>query len=373
MKARIGVSLVIFAVAAVLPARELAGRQVLERVISGAPQCERCTLTMRHVATLGSPNDAVLLPAWLLIPPGRTRDGRFLVDGFTHSEVLVFTPSGSLARVVGRAGQGPNEFPRASKRYLAARGDSTYVLGSGRLFVLDSTLTEVRRMNVPLAPHYAVLGDGSIVVMREQYNSDSSLRVTVHGARGELTAAFAVREALARADACSSCKSISLAAADDRGGFWILHSNGFVLARWESDGRHVETIRIAGSPWHTQWLSEMRGGWASPDDRMPALEVRRRSDGLLLVSGRGSTSPKRTPLPAAQLPRSSAAAAIMAMEPDMDQAFDIVDPGRGVLATMRVRQRSFMLMQDGRHMARLIESPDGLTQLEIWEVVFTRG
>jgi hypothetical protein len=61
------------------------------------------------------------------------------------------------------------------------------------------------------------------------------------------------------------------------------------------------------------------------------------------------------------------------MEPDMDQAFDIVDPGRGVLATMRVRQRSFMLMQDGRHMARLIESPDGLTQLEIWEVVFTRG
>jgi hypothetical protein len=57
----------------------------------------------------------------------------------------------------------------------------------------------------------------------------------------------------------------------------------------------------------------------------------------------------------------------------MDQGVEIANPARGALATTRIQQRGFRLMYDVRHAMRVVESPDGITQMEIWELVFSPG
>jgi hypothetical protein len=57
----------------------------------------------------------------------------------------------------------------------------------------------------------------------------------------------------------------------------------------------------------------------------------------------------------------------------MDQGVEIANPARGALATTRIQQRGFRLMYDGCHAMRVVESPDGITQMEIWELVFSPG
>jgi hypothetical protein len=343
-----------------------------ERVIGGAQQCASCTLTARHVVTLGSASDSVFLSEGTLIPPGIAPDGSYLTDGTTSTNILVFDAAGKLRRVVGRFGQGPNEFPRGFKWFFPARLDTTYVIVNGRVFVLDGNLGESRRMPVPQAPGYVVMGNGGIATV-QRYDLNTALIVNVVAANGARTSEIKVRDAYTVPELCSRCKAVSLTAANQPDQFWLLHSNGFLLQRWASDGRLVESVRVQGSPWHDEWLRIMRTGWGGPDDRMPALEVRRRSDGLLLVSAQGPTSARDAPDTRSTKMTRSMAANFMALERGLDQVFVILDPARGTLATTRLQQRGFRLMHDGRHAMRLIESTDGVVQFEIWELVFAPG
>jgi hypothetical protein len=344
--------------------------QVAERVLPGSPVCAQCSLTARLVATLGSPGDSVLLSDWPL-SVGLTLRGHFLADDVTQTSVAVFSDRGDLTRVIGRSGQGPNEFPRATKWFLNRTGDSLYIVANGRVFVYGPELTEARRFSIPIVPRYAVLPNGSVAQLPTA-STDSAMSVAVHSASGQPLSRFIVRPR-SSAPGCRSCRYTTLSAAQGANEFWLLHSDQYRLERWSSSGVHIESVRIEGSDWRDAWLAEMRNGWGGPTGaRVPGLEVARRADGLLLVTAQGPAASGGSPTGAGRpFPRSMAGLAAQ-QEPGLDQVFDIIDPQRGVLASTRIANRGFVLMADGRHAMRPIEHSSGITQVEIWELVLQR-
>jgi hypothetical protein len=344
--------------------------QAADRVLSGSPLCPVCTLSLRRIALLGSDSDSTLLsdmPFSVGVLPGP----RFLADGISRSELLLFDAAGRLRRVIGRKGQGPNEFPQSAKSLIPTRGDSIYVLAEGQAFVYTQDLREARRFVIPLVPHFTALGDGSIAWFPPMFR-DSSLSLGIVSAEGRRGEVFNVRPSSAGADPCMPCRHVSMAPASNPRELWVLHSGGYRLQRWRTDGTLLEVITIANSPWRNSWLDEMRRGWGNPANMAPVLHVRSRPDGLLLVSAQGPSATPRSARAAPPRP-GSLVAQFLSEETGLDQVFDIVDPRRGVLASTRVTQRGFLMTHDGRYVIRLVEASSGITQVEVWEVVFAGG
>jgi hypothetical protein len=257
-----------------------------------------------------------------------------------------------------------------AKWLIPARRDSLYVIGAGLAIVYTPDLREARRFTVPAYPHYTVLGDGTIAWLPPMFMSDS-LVLGFASADGRRGPRLALRAAPDGPDACMPCLHFSMAPASIDDELWLLQSGQYRLQRWTKDGVLRETIRIANSPWRDRWLSEMRAGWGNPNNRAPVLHVRRRPDGLLLVSAQGPTAtPWSGPRPRPD-PR-SLVSQFLAAERDLDQVFEIVDPVRGVLASTRVTHRGFHMIHDGRYVIRLVEASSGIMQIEVWELVLTR-
>ncbi len=128
-------------------------------------RCAACTIELRHVATLGSASDSVLLERTpILARDSRGRTFATVVDaGF--QPIIVYSPDGRVERTIGREGKGPGEYTRVEALAMMP-GDSVVLAHSTvGLTVYSPDGQYVRGGQLFARPdHIVPIADGRFVV-----------------------------------------------------------------------------------------------------------------------------------------------------------------------------------------------------------------
>ncbi len=121
------------------------GQQAPSRV-PYVPSCRTCAIELTKLATIGSPDDSVLMRG-LIARDGQGRFHAVAHDGFS---MLVYDRQGRLVKSVGRQGQGPGEFGGrlGILNFTIGNGDTLFVATQGRMSVFDANHTFVRSWNL---------------------------------------------------------------------------------------------------------------------------------------------------------------------------------------------------------------------------------
>lgn len=142
-------------------------------VISGAPTCEECEITLEPIASLGGPSDPTSVRTDAMVEGcgvGRLAGGDFVVASLVGGgPLLVYAPDGSLRRTIGRNGAGPGEFG-PDRRFTVGPGDTLTVIDETNARVEFITALGEHLRSFPLpgrTGQFSRLPDGSILLHRK--------------------------------------------------------------------------------------------------------------------------------------------------------------------------------------------------------------
>jgi hypothetical protein len=126
----------------------VADSQPVARRIAIQPACARCTIDIVRVASLGSPQDSVLIAPF----PAVTRDsrGRYYVLSIDRRQLIAFDSRGKYLRAFGQSGQGPGEIAASRiTRFAVGSGDTLLVAQGSRLVIFDPSYQGTRTLILP--------------------------------------------------------------------------------------------------------------------------------------------------------------------------------------------------------------------------------
>jgi hypothetical protein len=361
--------------------RDLVAQETTRRSISGNPTCPTCRLEVRRLFTLGSPTDPVLLRDFF---PTVAVDesGNFFVSA-AGGTFVVFDSTGAYVREAGRLGDGPGEFGRGSTEIFTVSPDTIIVLAGQQVLNLNRRWEERSRFSQPaltrlMARSIAALPDGSIIYTgneparnRLQTGPDTNRQLLhVFSPNGEAVSRIAGMDV--SGDFCLSCEVLVLSRATAPGEFWSLRADEYLLQRWRKDGTLLETIAVSGSPWFTRWIAMTSNPPAMQPRWAPAMLLNTRKDGLLVVGSYGPSADYPAALARAVPPPPRDRMAYMAQVAlRQASAFDIVDPGRGVLASTVIERMDIRPISPD-YAIRWLQHPSGIMQIEVWRIEFSR-
>ena len=236
--------------------------------IPNAATCQHCSISFRHIATLGRMEDEVsIMPFSQLAMDSR---GRFLVAPIgVNGEVAVFAPGGAFRGTIGRSGQGPGELARI--RYLAVTpGDSLLVLDAMMLtlFTPDGDYVRSRRLpNGVQGFRFISLGDGRVL-----FNNYRQSRP----AFGLLDETYAEVRFFGRTIATLDLDSLQyvLALGGDGDVIVAQQNYGYVIEVWDTTGTFKSRL-VRKVEWFPSWtrepISRERPGPVVPQEPKPRI------------------------------------------------------------------------------------------------------
>ena len=329
--------------------------------ISSAPACGGCSIELTRVATLGQPDDSLLLGPQSL-DVATDGGGRFVAVASTHDRLLVFDSTGALVRSVGRHGQGPGEFT-VIQGVRSATGDSVYVAARGLpTRVLTPNLEAARAIQTrsgldtpDVFRRAAFLRSGDIVAQ-----SDPGTAQVLRG-DGSVVRTLTMPTGT-RAEACTQCERRWFSASAEPGRFWTTVSNRFEIDQFDVQGRHhVRLMRRAD--WFRPWRED--APFEDPNARVGAM--RESADGLLWIAVY-VPDPARTPMTAEDSLRSISH---LMVDRQNDVVLEVIDPRSGrLLASRRLPGTIGFIGRDLLFTSG--EDPDGVVSLTVWRVAVRR-
>lgn len=226
-----------------------------EVVIAGEPSCASCSVSLRHVASLGdSAGPGVLsltnFPWSRLV--GQLQNGEFVVAGAVGaSGVLVFPRKGGApSRSLGRLGQEPGELS-SRIRLAVGKSDELYVMDDGnrRITVLDATGSHLRSFPLPGGRFrdFMPLPDGSVIAHRRPSGPDRESKLDTHPFHVFPTTDLeAATTSLGRYETDAPHLETWLVGARNQGGLWTALSARYVLHGMTPSGEpDVVLVRTA--------------------------------------------------------------------------------------------------------------------------------
>ena len=244
-----------------------------DRSLPLTPVCPSCQLELEPLLTFDSREDShALVP----LVQGLTFDARrrvWMAMG-ARGPVHVFGANGELEGTVGRQGQGPGEF--TAPMAVVAFGDSVAVFdpGSGLVSIFDMELGFARSIRVPGQVFRGVAGEGSVVIENGSIQTreaagypfhvlDLSTGEVLRSFGGEPGGAFGPRD-LPLMVGFIDRDPVS-------GDVWTSLRHRPVLQRWDSSGRHIETVELEMA-WFPQGLrASIRTPSTPPDAAISGL------------------------------------------------------------------------------------------------------
>jgi hypothetical protein len=209
--------------------------------------CKACRVTITRLGTFGEDDRTQLgFIGTGAASIARSDDGTLYFGMLSASrpELYVFEPSGKLARMVGRAGDGPGEF-RLIRSIALGNTDTLFVFDQTRrvsVFAPNGTL--VRSGNVPLVVEQAVVfSNGSIVGMGSRATPEHvGLPLHLIDARGESIRAFGDTRPIVDPQAPVSNRRV-IAPSGSSGTVWSARIREYLIERWDTAGTLQQIVR----------------------------------------------------------------------------------------------------------------------------------
>jgi hypothetical protein len=221
----------------------------VEREIPPVAACENCTISLRHVATLGRMEDEVSIMRSSKLAMD-SHDRFFIAPLGVTGEVAVYDPSGSFAGTIGRSGRGPGELGRV-RHVVITPGDSLLVLDAMRLTLFSPTGDFVRGRQLPNGVQgfrYLALDDGRVLFNNYRQS---------HPALGLLDETYAEVRFFGRTISTRDLDSLQymLALSPDGDVFAAQVNYGYVIEVWDTTGTFKHRF-VRKVDWFPPWSME---------------------------------------------------------------------------------------------------------------------
>jgi hypothetical protein len=227
--------------------------------------CQECDVSLMHVVTLGDLDGPGAIGPLSTI--AMMADGRYAVGSdVSDSEIVVFSPDGRTATVIGREGDGPGEFRFV--RWVRTFGGNLHVFDArARRHTVFSPHLQVFRtssfMGSPLGG--VVVVNDSTVVMNSHIRTRERVGFLLHvfDGSGNLTRSFAEEQTGYRFEAPGATywRAVS---SSSRGGVWSARMTSYRIDEWSLDGTLLRSF-AGGAP----WFVEHDGRSGAPDPSKP--------------------------------------------------------------------------------------------------------
>jgi hypothetical protein len=377
---RLGALVWLGALAAAGATRAIGNDDILIDASSG-PSCRKCSIELTRVVSLGRRNDAEFPTFRTISTVVRDRAGGYVVkSGSSETSILVYGPTGSLLRTLGRAGGGPGEY-RSIDAIAAGLADSVLVYHSGlRLTVLTPELQFGR---IETLPEIVVgLGvpfpDGSMMIpYLGHLPPRPGLPLHMVSPDGQFIRSFGAEHPQID-PRCAVCSRRFVTASVQPGTFWSHPINAYVLEKWDTAGKLERRISVIGSPWFRSWADRSRTT-ASPLYVRPVPELRSLFEdqqrrlwvtGVVAAADWHEEAPPEVRLPTdnrGRLPAEHALPRIL--DGKYTTQVDVLDPAsRRVVATARFEHVVLHDMGDGYFYSIREDPTDGFAILDIWRL-----
>lgn len=217
------------------------GAQAQETVpVPDEPACS-CWLEAELVTTLRDDDGRAGLSNPLVVE--RTAGGQYLVvPANRQAAVLLFDSLGAFVRLVGRPGEGPQEF-RGVMAIQPGLADSVLILdaGAGRMAVLDPTLTVVRTTRIPVtSAWFGTTEVGDIVVQTAIPRGAAQDRIRVFDRAMTPVRSFMSGEPVGLRVPVESLRRRLTVSMD--GHVAVAHNDRYAVELWTVSGQHLETL-----------------------------------------------------------------------------------------------------------------------------------
>jgi hypothetical protein len=339
--------------------------------IASAPSCPKCTIELRHVATLGEEDGQISD-----YPPSvaRSRDGTIYVIDQKERMPHAFSAGGRFLGALGRRGAGPGEYQSASIVMVGL---------DNRVHVLDGALSRrtilspSRELLTSVPGPSGAPGVGNAILLPNNHVITNGLMVDAEGVgrtlqewdeRGTRIKVFGDEEVFRRDR--NTYHLARVIAARPNGDVWSVKPYQYVIQLFGADrSKKKEFVRIA------DWYKPLVPGAVPSSGRReapPSPTVRgvwEDTKGLLwtttLIASR-SWKPGPT---SEELKRGAPA---LPTQSPYSTMIEVIDPAAGkVVTSLRVDLMIVHVLLDG-HVASYRETADGTPLVDVWQVQLKR-
>ena len=296
---------------------------------SGPCSSGDCQIELERITRITDADDPGILPpdvVWLQ----ETEAGTFVSASLDGTQIAEFGPDGRLARVIGRAGQGPGEFERL-RTLIPGPGDTLFApdLGQGRITMFGPDRALAGTLPMPFVLPDLVMPDGSFLVASQIGRSETiGYPMHVVDREGRVVRSFGTDEPQYRAD-LNHILTRKVAPGPD-GTVWAMAPARYLLERWDpSTGERLQSTRIR-SDWFRESIEPYTDETVRPPPRVAGLWED--EDGLVWIIVRDADVDWEPP------PRANEELPFDLQEYNrlFDWVIEVVDPGSGrVLASRR--------------------------------------
>ncbi len=299
---------------------------------SGPCPAGDCQIELEHITRITDADDPGILPEYVIWLQ-ETEAGTFVSASLDLTHIVEFGPDGRLARVIGRAGEGPGEFGRL-RTLIPGPGDTLFApdMGQGRITMFGPDRALAGTLPMPFLSPALVLPDGSFLVARQIRRSETiGYPMHVVDREGRVVRSFGTDEPQYRPD-LNHILTRKVALGQD-GTVWAMAPARYLLERWDpSTGEQLQSTRI-----RSEWFRESIEPYTDETVRPPPLVegLWEDEDGLVWTIVQDADVDWEPP------PRANEHRPLDRHEWERlhDWVVEVVDPGSGrVLATRRFRE-----------------------------------
>ncbi len=326
------------------------------RTIRYEVKCATCRIVREKVASLGSANDSVLIRS---AHAGGDSRGRFFVPGASNN-FIVFDAAGRFVTAIGRAGQGPGEFPADIGGVMVGPGDTLYAFDLRRnVHIFTPALKFVRTLKLPTRydRNGAVLSDGRIL-LQGRVSTPEALGSPYHlfATDGRVLASFGPNQSVVRpGEIPTSGSPRPPILRRDQSGIWTSELPGYEydITSWRFSGGRVVSVQVGDA----KWMAAHGLGSANPVHEDP--------EGRLWVQVYvDDPKYKADPKPLTAFP---------VLSQRLDNIIDVFDTQTWtLLASARFDEHLHPLGNTGL-MYSVREDKDGIMTLDVWRLRLTQA
>jgi len=228
---------------------------VLSPALLGGQAARVCAIEIRPLVLLGAKDDTI--SAFEFPTIAKDREGRYFVSpDASRGRVMVFDSKGQLRRLLGRVGDGPDEY-RWAESVRTLKDGSLQVVDpiAGRLSQYDAALRLRGERRLLRGIHDAWPGPGDSIVGLGFAMGRQSIGLPLHvlASDGTLARSFGNVRSATLFTPESEVRAARHVVLGPDSTFWLAPFHEYRLEQWNVDGRRISSLAIPTN-WFESWL-----------------------------------------------------------------------------------------------------------------------
>ncbi|MFS8636691.1 MAG: 6-bladed beta-propeller [Gemmatimonadota bacterium] len=207
--------------------------------IAPEPVCERCSIDLELVATLGSVDGPGALSGPVASIAVDSKGRYYVADHLQNYQILVYEPNGKFRGIIGRRGEGPGEYRNIASVHIGP-GDTLHVFDGGtrRYTVLGPDWSVVRMRPFPGSVIEAASTSSGEIVVSARIMTPDRIGHPLHRFAGvrDSVVSFGSENPVTPADMRSLYQQERRIAPSRDGSVWSAYKAQYLIERWGLDG-----------------------------------------------------------------------------------------------------------------------------------------